>query len=146
MYSNEKIKEMYVLFVNGYTLAEIGLMYQLSGERIRQLLYKQYGESAGRRFGGISKRLKPVRPEQARWYRQTKYNALKQGSWPWELAKEDIPWTDVCPLSNKPINWDAGKVSMDSPSLRRLDRSKGYTKDNVQLVRYEENLKYIWRK
>lgn len=146
MISSEKVKEMYTLFENGYTLKEIGLMYQISGERVRQLLYSKYGEKAGRRFGGITKRLKATRPEQGRWYSQTRVNVLKRGLWPWELEKEDIPWTDVCPLSNKPINWDSGKVSMDSPSLRRIDRTKGYVKGNVQIVRYEENLKYIWKK
>lgn len=146
MISSEKVKEMYVLFTNGYTLKEIGLMYELTGERVRQLLYKVYGESAGRKFGGISKKVKPRTKEQGIWYNTTRRNVLAKGQWEWTIEREDIEWTNVCPILGTTLDWDSPKIALNSPSLRRIDRSKGYVPGNVQLCSYGANLKYIWKK
>lgn len=146
MISSEKIKEMYTLFTNGYTLKEIGLMYEISGEYVRQLLYRTYGEQAGRKFGGMSKKIKPRTTEQGIWYNSTRRNVKTKGKWEWTIEREDIEWTDVCPITGVALDWNSPRIALNSPSLRRIDRTKGYVPGNVQLVSYGANLKYIWKK
>lgn len=140
----EKVKNMYDLWTAGNTLKEIGSVVNLSGERVRQLLYAHYGDLANRRFGGMSKKPKKVSSEQSVFFSRIKYNVKRKGKVEFTLTKDDIEWSDVCAVSGLPINWDAGKVCMDSPSLLRIDRTLGYVPGNVKLVRYEENLKKIW--
>lgn len=146
MFSYEKIKEMLVLFQNGYTLKEIGLMYNITGERVRQLLYKHFPEGCGRRFGGIAKKIKPRTSEQSLWYTKTRNNVKQRGKWEWTIEREDFDWNTVCPILNIPIDFATGKISDNSPSLRRIDRTKGYIPGNVQLVSYLANRKFIWGK
>lgn len=54
----------------------------------------------------------------------------KRKGWDCDLELEDIVIPDVCPLLNVP---------MKSPSLDRIDNSKGYTKDNVWVISKRAN-------
>ena len=140
----EKVKNMYDRWSSGKTLKELGKEENLSSERVRQLLYKYYGDLADKRLGGAARKPKKVSTEQGLFFSRIKYNVKRKGKVEFTLTKDDIEWSDVCAVSGLPINWDAGKVCMDSPSLLRIDRTLGYVPGNVKLVRYEENLKKIW--
>jgi hypothetical protein len=50
---------------------------------------------------------------------------------------KDIVIPDFCPLLNIPIL--IGKDKQNSPSLDRIDSSKGYTKDNIQVISWRAN-------
>lgn len=59
-----------------------------------------------------------------------KHRALKKGL-EFNLVPEDIVIPNVCPLIGIPIVKGEGKIHSGSPSLDRIDNTKGYTKDNV---------------
>jgi len=62
------------------------------------------------------------------WSR-AKYRAKQKGL-EFNITKEDIIIPDTCPLLGTP---------MQSPSLDRIDSSKGYTKDNVWVISNRAN-------
>lgn len=47
---------------------------------------------------------------------------------------------DVCPIFKQPLTYGGGKKNKFPPSLDRADSSKGYTRDNVQIVSFLANL------
>jgi len=50
------------------------------------------------------------------------------------IAKENIEVPTHCPILNIPLVFTHSKQQPDSPSLHRIDSSKGYVKDNVCVV------------
>lgn len=63
-----------------------------------------------------------------------KDRALKKGL-DFDLSLEDIENFSVCPVFGFPLKRsEGGKPSYDSPSVDRIDPSKGYTKDNIQII------------
>ena len=50
-------------------------------------------------------------------------------------------YTDTCPVSGVTLLWERGhgKPQENSPSLDRIDSTKGYTLDNVWLISYRMN-------
>lgn len=52
------------------------------------------------------------------------------------IEVSDIKIPDVCPILGIRLNMNSGKSGayINSPSLDRIDSSKGYTKDNIQVV------------
>ena len=50
-------------------------------------------------------------------------------------------FTDTCPISGVDLLWECGhgKPLDNSPSLDRIDSTKGYTPDNVWLISYRMN-------
>lgn len=58
-----------------------------------------------------------------------------------DLKAEDITIPDVCPILGLKLKEHAGKVGgeHDSPSLDRIDNSKGYVKSNVQVISHIAN-------
>ncbi len=55
------------------------------------------------------------------------------------IISEDIKLNTICPYLNIPINYNNNVASFDSPSLDRIDNSKGYTKDNIQVISHLAN-------
>ena len=56
------------------------------------------------------------------------------------LKKEDIIIPEVCPVLGITIECDlTGKARDSSPSLHRIDSSKGYTKENVLVCSWRAN-------
>lgn len=53
---------------------------------------------------------------------------------------DDIVVPDVCPIFNEPFNWLAkGMHCSSSPSLDRIDNSKGYVPGNVRIISHRAN-------
>ena len=67
-------------------------------------------------------------PRSPMWSR-AKYRAKQKGL-DFNITKEDIVIPDICPLLGTP---------MQSPSLDRIDSSKGYIKDNVWVISNRAN-------
>lgn len=56
------------------------------------------------------------------------------------ITKEDIVIPEVCPVLGIPIYRDCDNDSRDnSPSVDRIDSSKGYTKDNICVISMRAN-------
>lgn len=49
------------------------------------------------------------------------------------ITVDDLQWPDTCPILGTPIGYTIG-TKWDSPSVDRVDSSKGYTPDNVRVI------------
>ena len=62
-----------------------------------------------------------------------------------DIAKEDVPIPECCPVLGIKLCPSVGEGRKDitllnaSPSIDRIDSSKGYTKDNVQVISFRAN-------
>lgn len=67
----------------------------------------------------------------------------KQKGFDFNLTIEDIVIPDVCPVLGIPLVKHFGKgvnrAQPDSPSLDRIDSSKGYVKGNVRVISWRAN-------
>ena len=67
-----------------------------------------------------------------------KYRAKKKGI-PFNLDLDDIIIPEVCPVFKKPFVFGTGKQELFSPSVDRIDNSKGYIKSNIVIVSVKAN-------
>ncbi len=94
-----------------------------------------------------------------RWHREwkRKYNAIhpdRQRLWttrswarkrniPFNLTEEDVAAPKVCPVLGIPLVVNRGPRGTgpmpNSPSVDRIDPTKGYTKGNVQIISHRAN-------
>jgi len=56
-----------------------------------------------------------------------------------DLVIEDLTVPDFCPILGIPLFVAGGKRTDNSPSLDRIDNSKGYTRDNVFVISFRAN-------
>lgn len=56
-----------------------------------------------------------------------------------EYLKSIYPKNNMCPLLNIPLDWKSSYKHPNTPSLDRIDSSKGYIKGNVQWVSWRAN-------
>jgi len=77
-------------------------------------------------------------PEYAMWER-SKSRARKKG-FEHTITYADITIPDVCPLLGIPLIKSTGKgANENSPSLDRIDSTKGYTPDNIWVISSKAN-------
>jgi hypothetical protein len=70
---------------------------------------------------------------------RSKSRAKKKG-FEHSITIHDIHIPDICPLLGIPLfPGTNGKVGPNSPTLDRIDSSKGYTPDNVWVISYKAN-------
>lgn len=55
------------------------------------------------------------------------------------LTTEDLIWTPKCPLLGIELFVSSGKVGPNSPTLDRIDNSKGYISGNVRIISFKAN-------
>lgn len=55
------------------------------------------------------------------------------------LAKEDVVVPELCPVFGFPLVVNTGHVKFNSPSLDRIDPSKGYIPGNVMVISHKAN-------
>lgn len=65
-------------------------------------------------------------------------NAKKSGL-EFNLKSEELTMPEVCPILGIPLKIGDGERMYGSPSLDRFDSSKGYTKDNVNIISWRAN-------
>ena len=87
-----------------------------------------------------TKRVKEESPS-IRMYRRAKSRAKEKGI-EFTLTKDDILIPEVCPILGIRLEVYTGKSGgkPGSPSLDRIDNSKGYTKGNVQVISHLANV------
>lgn len=71
-------------------------------------------------------------------YNSAKHNAYRRGT-DSSLRPEDIVIPKVCPVFGIPLYRQKGARSDNSPSIDRLDNTKGYTKDNIWIISWKAN-------
>lgn len=81
-----------------------------------------------------SKRVKSLTPEW-KMHQRAKMRAKERGL-DFNIEVSDINIPDLCPVLGIPLNMNSGKSGafINSPSLDRKDSTKGYTKDNIQVI------------
>lgn len=81
-----------------------------------------------------SERVKSLRPEW-KMHQRAKMRCKENGR-EFNIEVSDIVIPDVCPVLGIPLNMNSGKSGAyrNSPSLDRIDNSKGYTKGNIQVI------------
>ncbi len=55
------------------------------------------------------------------------------------ISVKDIVIPDTCPVLGIPIRRDNSKLADDSPTIDRIDNSKGYTPDNICVISFKAN-------
>lgn len=75
-----------------------------------------------------------------RMHQRAKQRCVKTGR-EFNLQVEDITIPDVCPILGIEINMNSGRSGAykNSPSLDRIDNSKGYIKENIQVISQQAN-------
>lgn len=84
-------------------------------------------------------RVKSQTPEW-KMHQRAKQRAKDRGH-EFTLEFSDIIIPNVCPVLGLPLNVNSGKSGAypNSPSLDRIDNSKGYTKDNIRVISQQAN-------
>lgn len=86
-----------------------------------------------------SNRVKSLTPEW-KMHQRAKVRS-KQSGREFDITPEDIVIPDVCPILGIALNMNSGRSGAydNSPSLDRIDNSRGYTKDNIQVISQRAN-------
>lgn len=76
---------------------------------------------------------------QKSWFAKVRYDAKKRGKFDWDLQEDDLDFSArTCKYLNIPLDWfgefKVGNYNRHSPSLDRIDPTKGYVKGNVQII------------
>jgi hypothetical protein len=84
-------------------------------------------------------RLSKINNKSKRLFYAARGRALDKGL-EFNISPEDIVIPDICPVLGIPIIRDAKSERVDgSPTLDRIDSSKGYTKDNICVISNKAN-------
>lgn len=81
--------------------------------------------------------VKPTKQER-QMLASRRYKAKKKGL-SFALSIYDVVIPDVCPALGIPLKKDKGALCPNSPSLDRLDPSKGYVRGNVAVISHRAN-------
>jgi hypothetical protein len=71
-------------------------------------------------------------------FHEAKKRAKKRGL-EFNISIEDVIIPPTCPVLGIPLYKGEGKQIDNSPTIDRIDNSKGYTKDNIKVISYRAN-------
>lgn len=134
--------QMYNKFLDGFTTEEIGKEVGLSKQRICQILqpYREHNNDlrVSRPAKEYIRSKSPIKKQLDIFHRRRQM--ARKANIDWTLVFSSIVWPEKCPILNIPLQYQAGKGrSNASPSLDRVDPSKDYTSDNVQVISWRAN-------
>lgn len=69
---------------------------------------------------------------------QAKRRAAAHG-WDFNLTKQDIVIPDTCPVLGIPLLRTDGRLNDSSPTIDRIDSTRGYTVDNIRVISWRAN-------
>lgn len=73
-----------------------------------------------------------------RLFQSAKERAAKRGL-AFEITLEDIVIPEKCPIFGIPLCKGEGAMHDGSPTLDRIDNTRGYTKDNIHVISWKAN-------
>lgn len=71
-------------------------------------------------------------------FKSAKKRAAKLGI-PFNISVDDIVIPEYCPLLGCELSHGEGKLQASSPSLDKIDPTKGYVKDNIWVISFRAN-------
>ena len=80
-------------------------------------------------------------PEYKQIITRLKSSAKKRGI-EFDLTTEDLDYIGIpisCPIMGIPLKWNKGKPRDNSYSFDRIDSSRGYVRDNIQIISMKAN-------
>lgn len=98
-------------------------------------LYKGQGNPLA---GRITVPKNMVQKKQMSMFNSAKSRSEKSGI-PFNITKDDIIIPDRCPLLDIPLFTGSITACANSPSLDRIDPTKGYIKGNIHVISYKAN-------
>lgn len=151
--------EVYEKALQGKTVKAIAKEYGVSKQRISQIIKLQNPDITRAEFGASKRKTNRLvkRQEEIRsLYNRNSYGELSDleramGSFfsrkrqnskyrhDWNISMSDLDWPLVCPVLGIPLDWFAESRQENSPSIDRLDSSKGYIKGNVAIMSWRAN-------
>lgn len=112
--------------------------YQKTSEKAKEAR-KRYYEKNKHKWKVYSKQYRQADDYQVRQLLTAAKCRAKKKGLPFDLTIEDIVIPDVCPVLGIPLTKGLTKTSHDSPSVDRIDNTKGYTKDNIKVISHRAN-------
>ena len=101
--------------------------------KIKASLYPEYKEKL------LEQKRAEVRKHKAKYMlNRVKRKSLKYG-YEFNLDLEDIVIPDICPILEVPLEMGTKDDYEYSPSIDRIDNSKGYVKGNIQIISKKAN-------
>lgn len=147
----EERNNIIALGAEGKTLKELGLIYGVSRQRIKQVCDKLRISSSDIGVGTLRKKREALYRqkwgnktdtdlyrEQRAKFRVKKANVLRTGTI-WDINFGDLDWPTHCPILGIPIDYFSEGRSENSCSFDKLDPDKGYIKGNVIIVSWRAN-------
>ena len=107
-------------------------------EQLKQLRQNKRLETRRKNYQRNKDKYKKIRdsiPLNIKIYRRMKVNAEARGI-PFDISPDDIVVPELCPVFQVPMTY--GKRPY-SPSVDRIDNTKGYTKDNIAVISFRAN-------
>ena len=96
---------------------------------------RQYIKGETKSQGAQRRRLQDP---QTNWIVTLRNRAQHKGL-PFNITREDLVIPDVCPILKIPLIRGIGKATPNSPSVDRIDNTKGYLKGNVRIISFKAN-------
>ena len=148
------------LSLEGKTLQEIGDIYGVSRQMIKQVLFK-YFPSLSQELHGLTllreekrkhylaslyartgrytgKHPTDLSRAMSRMFSRKKQNA-KKSKWEWLITPPDLVYPLVCTMLGLELDWFAEYRAENSPSIDRIDSTKGYIPGNVLICSWRAN-------
>jgi len=127
--------------------------YAKNKERLKQEASLYYHEHKEKTLENVKKyreeNREVIREKGREYYRRKHKNRLlnaarsraKKYDLDFDITENDFDMVDVCPLLNIPLFIGEGRKSVkpNSPSMDRIDSTKGYVKGNVWIISYKAN-------
>lgn len=143
----DEIQNLTEMVTHGETLQSIGDHYKVSRERIRQVL-RQFsipnGTSARKKnreaswYRKIGNKLQDHYYVKRQKFSNKKANAKRVGQ-DFTIQFGDLEWPSHCPILGLEIDYFADGRQENSPSIDRIDPTKGYIPGNVAVVSWRAN-------
>jgi hypothetical protein len=87
----------------------------------------------------LSRRKTCAKYKEKQLFTKAKYRAIRKHL-EFSIKLSDIVIPNICPVLGIPIIRDSCGISDNSPSLDRIDNTKGYVKDNIQVISNRANM------
>jgi hypothetical protein len=104
----------------------------------RRAASDSYDERVRKQHGLSSHSLRHIKDPRIQLISAAKVRAKKSGL-EFDLVESDIVVPELCPVLGIPLKINLSGFKMNSPSLDRIDNTRGYTWDNVLVVSFRAN-------